>query len=121
MACRAEGRDGTSLPGCVKTYIPAGRPLRCRVRRGDPSGSPIGPSRHRFGVRHHPRGSNAVTSTRSPIDGLPVFVLVLLRGLLVVGFLYVREGGKRKQSGKPLVERLSCRVCRQKASILRRS
>lgn len=22
MACQAEGRDGTRLPGCVKTYVP---------------------------------------------------------------------------------------------------
>lgn len=29
MACRAEGRDGTRLGGCVKTYIPLGG---CRGR-----------------------------------------------------------------------------------------
>jgi len=61
-ACQVEGRDGTSLGGCVKTYIPwpdgrfgavfapvthPNRPLALRV--------------FAFGVRHHPQGSNAET------------------------------------------------------------
>jgi hypothetical protein len=62
MVCQAEGRDGTSLGGCIKTYIPwpdgrfgavfiaathPDRPLILRVIA--------------FGVRHHPRGSTALT------------------------------------------------------------
>jgi hypothetical protein len=62
MACQAEGRDGTRLGGCVKTYIPwpDGR-----------FGAIFVPARHpthalrlrafAFGVRHHPRESNAET------------------------------------------------------------
>ncbi len=59
-ACQTEGRDGTRLAGCVKTYIPwpdgrfgavfapvthPKRPMALRV--------------FAFGVRHHPQGSNA--------------------------------------------------------------
>lgn len=62
MACQAEGRDGTRLGGCVKTYIPwpdgrfgivfiavthPNRPLALRVIA--------------FGIRHHPHGSTART------------------------------------------------------------
>jgi len=62
MACQAEGRDGTRLGGCVKTYIPwpngrfgavflavthPNRPLALRVIA--------------FGIRHHPPGSMAQT------------------------------------------------------------
>lgn len=62
MACQAEGRDGTRLGGCVKTYIPwpdgrfgavfvpAKHPTRLLTLRA-----------FAFGVRHHPRGSNADT------------------------------------------------------------
>jgi hypothetical protein len=61
-ACQAEGQDGTRLAGCVKTYVPwpdgrfgavfapvshPRRPMALRV--------------FAFGVRHHPRGSNAET------------------------------------------------------------
>jgi hypothetical protein len=57
MACQAEGRDGTRLGGCVKTYIPwptghfgavfvavthPNRPMALRVIA--------------FGIRHHPHG-----------------------------------------------------------------
>lgn len=62
IACDAEGRDGTSLPACLKTYIPWpaghwGMVFELRID-GD----------HRpylaflaFGVRHHPQGSTALT------------------------------------------------------------
>ena len=61
-ACRDESQDGTMLGGCVKTYVPwpdgrfgavfapvshPRRPLALRV--------------FAFGVRHHPKGSNAPT------------------------------------------------------------
>jgi hypothetical protein len=61
LACDEEGQDSTRLPGCVKVYLPrpagrfgmvfaihrqAGRLLLAYVA---------------FGVRHHPRGSNAPT------------------------------------------------------------
>jgi hypothetical protein len=61
-ACQAEGRDGTALGGCVKSYVPwpdgpfgavfiavthPDRPLALRVIA--------------FGVRHHPKGSHAET------------------------------------------------------------
>ena len=61
LACDAEGRDSTHLPGCVKVYLPrpagkfgmvfaihrqAGRLLLAYLA---------------FGARHHPRDSNALT------------------------------------------------------------
>ncbi len=61
-ACQAEGRDGTRLGGCVKTYIPwpdgrfgavfaavkhPRRPMALRI--------------FAFGIRHHPHESNAET------------------------------------------------------------
>jgi hypothetical protein len=65
LACEAEGRDGTRLSGCVKTYVPwpAGRfgavmiPVRRRER-------PVGLRVIAFGVRHQPRGAHALTVYR---------------------------------------------------------
>lgn len=73
MACQADGRDGTKLAGCVKTYIPwphgkfgavfvpakhPSRPLTLRVVA--------------FGVRHHPRESNAETVYRFALNHAPL-------------------------------------------------
>ena len=62
MACQAEGRDGTRLDGCVKTYIPwpDGRFGAVFVPAKHPS-RPLALRAFAFGVRHHPRGSNAET------------------------------------------------------------
>jgi len=62
MACQAEGRDGTSLGGCVKTYIPwpDGRFGAVFVAVTHPN-RPLALRAIAFGVRHHPRGSNAQT------------------------------------------------------------
>jgi hypothetical protein len=62
MACQAEGRDGTELGGCVKTYIPwpDGRFGAVFVAVTHPSRS-LALRAIAFGVRHHPRGSNAQT------------------------------------------------------------
>jgi hypothetical protein len=59
--CDAEGQDGTALPQCLKIYLPepAGRfgmvfkavEVERRLRLDFVA----------FGVRHHPRGSNAPT------------------------------------------------------------
>jgi hypothetical protein len=61
-ACQEEGRDGTRLPGCVKTYVPwpDGRfgAIFAAVAHPD---RPIGLRMIAFGVRHHPRGSTART------------------------------------------------------------
>lgn len=60
--CDPEGRDGTRLPGCVKVYLPppAGRfGMVFRLTR-DPSKRPV-LVLVAFGVRHHPRGSRALT------------------------------------------------------------
>jgi hypothetical protein len=60
-ACDAEARDSTSLPGCVKVYLPApaGRfgmvfSIERRERR-------LALAFLAFGVRHQPRNSNAPT------------------------------------------------------------
>lgn len=62
MACHDEGRDGTMLGGCVKTYIPwpDGRFGAVFVAVKHPS-RPMALRAFAFGVRHHPRGSNAET------------------------------------------------------------
>jgi hypothetical protein len=59
--CDAKGRDGTSLPQCVKTYIPQpggrfGMVFEWVIH-------PTGPHLRylAFGVRHHPKGSHALT------------------------------------------------------------
>jgi hypothetical protein len=63
--CQAEGRDGTNLAGCVKTYAPwpDGRyglvliPVEHTTR-------PWALRAIAFGVRHQPRDSNAPTVYR---------------------------------------------------------
>ena len=62
MACQAEGRDGTKLGGCVKTYIPwpVGRFGAVFLPAKHPS-RPLTLRVLAFGVRHHPRESNAET------------------------------------------------------------
>lgn len=62
MACQAEGRDGTRLGGCVKTYVPwpDGRFGAVLVQVKHPS-RPKAVRVIAFGIRHQPRGSNART------------------------------------------------------------
>jgi hypothetical protein len=62
MACQAEGQDGTKLGGCVKTYIPwpNGRFGAVFVAASHPN-RPLTLRTFAFGVRHHPRESNADT------------------------------------------------------------
>ena len=62
MACQAEGRDGTRLPGCVKTYIPwpNGRFGAVFVAVTHPN-RPMALRAIAFGIRHHPHGSTAQT------------------------------------------------------------
>jgi hypothetical protein len=62
MACEPEGRDGTQLGGCVKTYVPwpAGRFGAVMVAVSNPE-RPIGLRVIAFGVRHQPRESNALS------------------------------------------------------------
>lgn len=62
MACQAEGRDGTRLSGCVKTYIPwpNGRFGAVFVAVTHPN-RPLALRAIAIGIRHHPRGSNALT------------------------------------------------------------
>jgi hypothetical protein len=61
-SCQAEGRDGTMLAGCVKTYVPwpDGRFGAVLVAVTHPD-RPLALRVIAFGVRHHPRGSNAPT------------------------------------------------------------
>jgi hypothetical protein len=65
MACQAEGRDGTRLPGCVKTYIPwpAGRFGAVFVAVTHPN-RPLALRAVAFGVRHHAPESSARTVYR---------------------------------------------------------
>jgi hypothetical protein len=62
MACQAEGRDGTRLGGCVKTYIPwpDGRFGAVFVPVTHPS-RPMALRAIAFGIRHQPRGATAPT------------------------------------------------------------
>lgn len=61
-ACQAEGRDGTKLGGCVKTYVPwpDGRFGAVFVAVKHPN-RPMALRVIAYGVRHHPRESNAAT------------------------------------------------------------
>lgn len=61
-ACHDEGRDGTMLGGCVKTYVPwpDGRFGLIFVAVKHPK-RPMALRAFAFGVRHHPRESNAET------------------------------------------------------------
>jgi hypothetical protein len=61
-ACQAEGRDTTKLEGAIKTYIPwpDGRFGAVLVAVSHPD-RPLGLRVIAFGVRHHPRDSNAPT------------------------------------------------------------
>lgn len=60
--CQVEGRDGTRLGGCVKTYIPwpDGRFGAVFVPAKHPS-RPLTLRAFAFGVRHHPKESHAET------------------------------------------------------------
>lgn len=62
MICQAEGRDGTRLGGCVKTYIPwpDGRFGAVFVAVTHPN-RPMALRAIAFGVRHHPHESRART------------------------------------------------------------
>jgi hypothetical protein len=62
MACQTEGRDGTRLGGCVKTYIPwqSGRFGAVFIAVTHPN-RPMALRVIAFGVRHHPPGSTART------------------------------------------------------------
>lgn len=62
MACEAEGRDGTKLAGCVKTYVPwpSGRFGAVMVAVSHPE-RPVGLQVIAFGVRHHPRQAHALS------------------------------------------------------------
>lgn len=61
-ACRDEAQDGTMLGGCVKTYVPwpDGRFGAVFVAVKHPN-RPMALRAFAFGVRHHPRESNAET------------------------------------------------------------
>jgi len=61
-ACHDESQDGTMLGGCVKTYVPwpDGRFGAVLVAVTHPN-RPMALRAFAFGVRHHPRESNAET------------------------------------------------------------
>ena len=62
MACDEDARDGTSLPGCVKVYLPppAG-PLGLVYQIARNKQGRLYLDHLAFGVRHHPPGSRAET------------------------------------------------------------
>jgi hypothetical protein len=62
LACDAEGRDGTRLGGCVKTYVPwpVGRFGAVMVPVSHPE-RPLGLRVIAFGVRHQPSDAHALT------------------------------------------------------------
>jgi hypothetical protein len=62
LGCSTEGRDGTSLPSCVKTRVPwpDGRWGMVFEFRFDEDHRPY-LAFLAFGVRHHPSDSNALT------------------------------------------------------------
>lgn len=62
MTCAVEGRDGTQLGGCVKTYVPwpAGRFGGVLVAVSHPE-RPVGLRVIAFGVRHQPRHAHTLS------------------------------------------------------------
>jgi hypothetical protein len=62
MACDAEGRDGTRLRGCVKTYVPwpggRFRAVMVGVSRAERS---VGLRVIASGIRHHPPDAHVLT------------------------------------------------------------
>ena len=59
--CEYEGRDATNLPDCAKVYVPYpdgkwGMVFKVIVNDGRPRLESVA-----FGVRHHPKGSHALT------------------------------------------------------------
>jgi hypothetical protein len=59
--CDPEGRDGTKLPACFKVYLPAPNGKFGMVFRFVRDGEGLALRYLAFGVRHHPRDSNALT------------------------------------------------------------
>jgi hypothetical protein len=59
--CDPEGRDGTKLPGCFKVYLPPPNGKFGIVFRFVRDADGLALRYLAFGVRHHPRGSNAPT------------------------------------------------------------
>jgi hypothetical protein len=62
LACEAEARDGTSLPGCVKTRVPwpDGPWGIVYLIARDPQSSRLSLDCLAFGVRHHPKIAHAL-------------------------------------------------------------
>lgn len=61
LACDEEGADGTRLAHCVKVYLPPPDGKFGMVFRIERRDGKLRLVYAAFGVRHHPRGSNAPT------------------------------------------------------------
>jgi hypothetical protein len=59
--CQAEGRDGTQLPGCVKIYVPQPTGKFGIISKVIEVDRRLRLEFLAFGVRHHPKGSHALT------------------------------------------------------------
>jgi hypothetical protein len=59
--CDPEGRDGRNLPACFKVYLPAPNGKFGMVFRFVRESEGLALRYLAFGVRHHPRDSNAQT------------------------------------------------------------
>jgi hypothetical protein len=70
--CDPEGRDGTELPACFKVYLPAPNGKFGMVFRFIRDSEGLSLRCLAFGVRHHPRDSNAHSVMRSHTDGSTV-------------------------------------------------
>lgn len=65
FACDEEARDGTSLPGCVKVYLPPpGGPLGIVFRIARSNDGRLYLDHIAFGVRHLPAGTRGETVYR---------------------------------------------------------
>lgn len=62
FACEEEARDGTSLPGCVKIYLPPpGGPLGLVFRLAKGKDGRLYLDHLAFGIRHLPAGARGET------------------------------------------------------------
>lgn len=72
LACDEEGVDGTRLAHCVKVYLPPPDGKFGMVFRIERRGGKLRLTYAAFGIRHHPRGSNAPTVYQIAHDRLQI-------------------------------------------------
>jgi hypothetical protein len=80
LRCQAEGRDGTRLPGCAKTYVPwPDGPWGIVFRAGEDPNRPFALYTIAYG-RRHPTGPGQLSDYQIASRRLPEIIARDLRG-----------------------------------------